>query len=206
MGHERQWKPGGPAPSFVRQRWPVGRAAWSRTIGALLTLLALGQLPAVHAAEPDAASLEREIVALKEVVWQLQARVDRLERQPSAAGLPASGVPRGAPPSASQPALPAGPAAAPKAALPVAPMPARQPGEETVASSPQMQLRVNWSKIDPGMTADEVSALLGEPTRRLQLDGRIAWYYSYPALGNGSVFFTTAGRVSSHQSPFAWGG
>jgi len=90
--------------------------------------------------------------------------------------------------------------------VPVAPLAALQPGADPQAASPQAQLRLNWSKIEPGIDADHVSRLLGEPTSKLRLDGRTAWYYSYPGLGNGSVFFTDAGRVSSRQSPFGWGG
>jgi len=83
-----------------------------------------------------------------------------------------------------------------------APIAAPQFEEYPLVVRPQTQLRANWSKIEPGLGANQVSRLLGEPTKKLRLDGRIAWYYSYPALGNGSVFFTDAGRVSTRQSPW----
>jgi hypothetical protein len=92
--------------------------------------------------------------------------------------------------------------AATKAALPATPIAALQPGADPLAASPQAQLRANWLTIERGINADEVSRLLGEPTNKLRLAGRDVWYYSYPALGNGSVFFTGAGRVSSRQPPF----
>ena len=55
------------------------------------------------------------------------------------------------------------------------------------------------------MGESEVTALLGPPSKKFTLDGRTVWYYYYPATGNGSVFFTDSGRVSSRQSPFGWG-
>jgi len=181
-----------------RAAWP----GWSRTALGLLVLLGMAILPAARAADPDVASLQREIAALREIVQRLQARVDRLESHPIPAEQPASGAPQAASPIASQ----AVSHAAPKAALLAAPIAALQPGADPLTASPQAQLRANWSKIEPGIDADEVSRLLGAPTKELRLDGRNAWYYSYPALGNGSVFFTDAGRVSSRQSPFGWGG
>jgi hypothetical protein len=157
----------------------------------MLLLPGLASLSAVWAVEPDVAGLEREVAALKEVVQHLQARVDRLEGRPAFAE-----------PSASAPS----PSAARRASDAVVQATAAlQPGADASAASAQAQLRINWSKIRQGIDADEVSRLLGAPTSQLRLDGRNAWYYSYPAIGNGSVFFTDAGRVSSHQSPFGWG-
>jgi hypothetical protein len=71
--------------------------------------------------------------------------------------------------------------------------------------SPEATLRMNWARIKADMEQDEVTQLLGAPSKKFTLDGRNVWYYYYPATGNGSVFFTDAGRVSSHQSPFGWG-
>jgi len=206
MACARKWEAGSQMPAFVAVSLHLSRWGWMRMPLVLLLLLGVGHPTTVHAAEPDVVSLEREVIALKAAVQQLQARLDRLERQPALAEQPAPGVPRVALSTASQAAVQDDSRATPKAALLAAPLAARQPGEDPVAQSPQAQLRINWSKVDSGMTTDEVSRLLGEPTRRLQLDGRDVWYYSYPALGNGSVFFTHAGHVSSHQSPFAWGG
>ena len=178
---------------------------WRRGL-ALVMLLGMVGLPAAKAAGPDVASLEREVAALKEVVQHLQARLDRLESRPVPVERPASGVPVAALPPASQLTAQAAPDVASKAAIPAAPIAALQLGADPVAASPQAQLRANWSKIERGIEADQVSRLLGEPTRKVRLDGRNAWYYSYPDLGNGSVFFTDTGHVSSRQSPFGWGG
>ena len=193
-----------PARSWCRPYLaPARTPAWSRTARAVLVLLAstLASLPVARAAEPDVASLEREVAVLKDVVRRLQARVDRLEGQASAAESAASGPPASPARHASD-----ADALAAAASLPPPPIAALQLGTDAPAPSPQAQLRANWSMIRQGIGADEVSRLLGAPTSRLRLDGRTAWYYSYPTLGKGSVFFTDAGRVSSHQSPFAWGG
>ena len=188
----------GKAMAFSDGRSHAALPGWSRTALASLVLLGMATPPAARAADPDVASLAREVAALREVVQHLQARVDRLEGHPAATEQPASGTPR--------PALQAASDAASRDAQPARPIAALQPGTDAPVASPEAQLRASWSKIRPGIDSDEVSHLLGVPTRRLRLDGRDAWYYSYPALGNGSVFFTDAGRVSSHQSPFGWGG
>ncbi len=190
--------------AFIARSLRVGQPRWSRTALASLMLLGMAGLPTARAADSDVANLEREVAALKDVVLRLQARVDRLEGHPPTAEQSASGMPRSAPPASSEVISPAVSLAAPKVSLPATPIAALQPGAEPLAASPQAQLRATWSKIEPGIDADEVSRLLGSPTRKLRLDGRNAWYYSYPTLGNGSVFFTDAGRVSSHQSPFGW--
>lgn len=153
-------------------------------------LLGMAILPAARAADLDLASLQREVAALRHTVQHLQAQVDRLESRPIPAEQSASNTPQ------------ALSHAAPKAALPATPIAALPPGADPLAASPQAQLRANWLTIERGINADEVGRLLGEPTKKLRLDRRDVWYYRYPALGNGSVFFTDAGRVSSRQSPF----
>ena len=55
-----------------------------------LLLFGLGYSTFGHAAEPDVASLQRDVIALSELVQRLQARVDRLELQASSAGPSAS--------------------------------------------------------------------------------------------------------------------
>jgi outer membrane protein assembly factor BamE (lipoprotein component of BamABCDE complex) len=67
--------------------------------------------------------------------------------------------------------------------------------------SPILVLQRNWSEIQPGMPQERVSALLGKPARVLNMNGDLAWYYVYPGLGRGSVFFNDAGKVSSAQAP-----
>ena len=206
MAPVREIRLSGLVSAFVVGGARVTRRGWSRTALVLLVLLGTVSLPAARAAEPDVASLEREVAALQEVVQRLQAQVDRLESHPTPAEQSTSYAPRSAQPAASEAVSQPVSRATPKAALPAVPIAALESGADPLVTNPQAQLRANWSKIEPGIDSDEVSRLLGAPTKKLRLDGRNAWYYSYPALGNGSVFFTDVGRVSSRQSPFGWGG
>jgi hypothetical protein len=64
------------------------------------------------------------------------------------------------------------------------------------------QLKKNWSQVEPGTPQDRVQALLGEPQKVLRIDGALVWYYAYPGIGPGSVFFNASGKVSSRQSPY----
>lgn len=71
------------------------------------------------------------------------------------------------------------------------------------AESGLFVLQRNWSKIQPGVSQERVDALLGKPERVLRINGDLAWYYVYPGLGRGSVFFDGKGKVSSTQAPRA---
>jgi hypothetical protein len=121
--------------------------------------------------------LEQQVKALTEQVRELQQRVDRLEGRKTSAA----------------------PAATP------APAPASVLAPTTGYVSPEAALKNTWARIKPDMAEAEVVALLGEPSKKFDLDGRRGWYYYYPGTGAGSVFFTDAGRVSSRQSPFGLG-
>ena len=67
--------------------------------------------------------------------------------------------------------------------------------------SPLVQLKKSWSQVEPGTPQDRVQALLGKPEKVLRIDGALVWYYVYPEIGRGSVFFNASGKVSSRQSP-----
>ena len=67
--------------------------------------------------------------------------------------------------------------------------------------SPLVQLKQSWSQVEPGTPEDRVRALLGAPQKVLRIDGTLVWYYAYPGIGPGSVFFNASGKVSSRQSP-----
>jgi hypothetical protein len=167
---------------------------------ALFVSLAMAAAVAAHAGEADHSALQREVDALKQMVLELQARVDRLEgHTPTAArAVPAPQALR-QPPAARAPAV-AQPASQSSERIAAAPPPVV--AREYV--SPEAALRSNWSRIKQAMAQAEVTRLLGAPTRTLTLDGRTVWYYVYPGIGSGSVFFTDAGHVSSSQSPFGW--
>jgi hypothetical protein len=83
---------------------------------------------------------------------------------------------------------------------------ARAPGdtERTKAAPAEFSfvtLQRNWFEIQPGMPEERVSALLGKPERVIRINGDLVWYYVYPGLGRGSVFFTAEGKVSGAQAP-----
>lgn len=68
-----------------------------------------------------------------------------------------------------------------------------------------VQLKKNWSQIEPGTPQDRVRALLGPPQKVMRIDGALVWYYVYPGVGPASVFFNAREVVSSRQAPsFGW--
>jgi hypothetical protein len=151
---------------------------------------------------PDTAAMQQEITRLRQRLDELELRLRRLETGTGPAALPAPAVP----PAATSAASPA-PFAPTPAAIPVQPAPIFS--SVTPASIPPdatALLRTRWARVVQGTAQDEVSALLGPPSKKLEIDGRVAWLYAYPGLGQGSVFFTDAGRVSSRQAPMGWAG
>jgi len=64
-------------------------------------------------------------------------------------------------------------------------------------------LKRRWSQVVPGLPEDKVEALLGKPEKVLRIDNTLVWYYLYPEIGRGSVFFNASGKVSSRQAPGA---
>jgi outer membrane protein assembly factor BamE (lipoprotein component of BamABCDE complex) len=62
-------------------------------------------------------------------------------------------------------------------------------------------LKVAWKQVKAGVPAERVKELLGAPTQELTINGKLAWYYIYPGIGAGSVFFSDSHRVSSTQTP-----
>jgi hypothetical protein len=166
---------------------------------------------AALAAEPDVAALQQEVKALNATVLDLQKRVMQLEGRnavqvqtvPQAQHLEPGVAEEPAPLAIQAPTATSVPQAAAAQAAAVPAVPAIGAGSGYV--SEEARLKGNWSKVAKGMDQAEVTSLLGEPSRKSTLDGRVVWYYYYPATGAGSVFFTDAGRVSSRQSPFGFG-
>jgi hypothetical protein len=62
-------------------------------------------------------------------------------------------------------------------------------------------LRQSWSEVQPGVSKERVNALLGEPARVMRINGDLVWYYVYPGLGPGSVFFSEKDKVTAVQAP-----
>jgi len=85
--------------------------------------------------------------------------------------------------------------------------PRETPGE-TASAAPAtslVALKKNWSQVERGTPREQVQLLLGTPQKVLRIDGALVWYYTYPGIGAGSVFFNASGKVSSLQSPsFGW--
>ena len=182
-----------------------------RTAFLAFVSLALAGIPAARAAEPDYATLQQEVKALKQMVHDLQQRVSALEGHAAApaqgpqAAQPAAQATQAAPPAAqAAPPVPqAAQAAQPAPTMPqAAPITAAKPGASPGYMSPEALLKTSWNQVEKGMDQAAISKLLGAPSTTFLLDGRLVWYYYYPGTGRGSVFFTAAGRVSSYQSPF----
>ena len=167
----------------------------------LLACLALAGAPVARAAEPDVAALQSEVQSLRAMVLNLQTRVGQLEGRASVPA--ASALPAAAPVPAAAPATPAIPQAVPAAAPIAAAAPAPVPAGYV---SPEAVLRSHWAQVRPEMAQADVTRLLGAPSKTFTLDGRTGWYYVYPGIGSGSVFFTDEGSVSSTHAPFGWGG
>jgi len=69
------------------------------------------------------------------------------------------------------------------------------------AGSSYALLLRSWSEIQPGTPKTRVDALLGAPERVMHINGDLVWYYVYPGIGRGSVFFTREETVSAVQPP-----
>ena len=77
-----------------------------------------------------------------------------------------------------------------------APAPAMSPGA----------LHRNWAGVKPGIAKARVDELLGKPDREMRINGDLVWYYLYPGIGRGSVFFGENEKVTATQAPLSgWG-
>jgi hypothetical protein len=150
----------------------------TRTPGNGLALMACGFVIALTAQSAGADSSD-ELGQLRKEAAELRQKQDQLDAKIRALE----------PQSPASPAQPGGarPEAASKSAYPL-PL-----------------LKQNWAQIEPGTPREKVQSLLGPPEKVLRIDGSTVWYYAYPGIGKGSVFFTEGGKVSSLQSPgFGW--
>lgn len=174
----------------------------------LLVLLAAVSLPVAAQDAGRQPQIEDEVKALRDSLQQTQSRLQALEEelrkaraQPVApATVPA---PAAAPQAAQAPApASAAPAAAPSQTQEAVAPPAAQRAGAAVPESPATALRKAWAHVQPGTDSAEVLKLLGTPSSELQLNGKLAWYYAYPGVGAGSIFFNGDRTVSSRKSPF----
>jgi hypothetical protein len=169
----------------------------SLVAGALV--LALISLPVAADQTGELEQLRQEAAALRQSLDRLDGRIHTLESQ-SQDPAPGKSVEPPAPV-----AVPA-PAAAPAPVATPAPAAAAAAVAASASIQPIVSLRQNWSQVERGMPREKVQSLLGPPEKVLQIDGSTVWYYAYPGIGRGSVFFNGDGKVSGEQSPtFGWG-
>jgi hypothetical protein len=148
-------------------------------IGTLLT----GFVIALHAAcgaDPEVEALGRRVDELSRSLQKLQEQVQALQ---GTRGNVSGGAAAAVPATASTTAMPA---SAPPAAS---------------AMSELAALKKAWNQIRSGVAHEDVKSLLGSPTQELRINSKLAWYYVYPGIGAGSIFFNDDGRVSSTRSP-----
>ena len=143
--------------------------------------LILGGLAGTMCLVPAHASDAR----LRAQVQALQAKVHRLERLLGACEA------RGPAPTQTPRKPAAGPQTHAPAAAPLGP-PHRTRTDVW---------RHEWARLRHQMRAQQVRALLGAPSRIVQLGGERVWYYSYGSLGKGSVAFGSNHRVLAWQTP-----
>jgi hypothetical protein len=148
----------------------------SKSLAASAIVLALISLPVVAEQSGELARLREEAAALRQSLDRVNARIQALENQNQDPALGKTVEPPPVPP-------------APPASV-----------------QPIVSLKQNWSQVERGIPQDKVQSLLGQPEKVLHIDGNTVWYYTYPGIGRGSVFFSGNGKVSSTQSPgFGWG-
>jgi hypothetical protein len=134
----------------------------------------------------ELARLREEAAQFRQSLEKLEARIQALENQQRNQDSPRTEALRGS----AEPAQPAPGSGA-----------ASLPNSSPNNISPLVALKQNWSQVQLGISEDRVQALLGNPERRLRIDGNLVWYYIYPGIGRGSVFFRSDGSVATTQSP-----
>ncbi len=139
-------------------------------------------LMAALAAMPALAQPADELESLKQEQARLRQSLDAIDRR-----IRALEEARGTP--ASAPAL-----------APAVDRAAVGSGNSLVA------LQRNWAEIKPGIARARVDELLGTPDREMHINGDLVWYYVYPTIGRGSVFFSESDKVTAVQAPISgWG-
>jgi len=157
-----------------------------------VTLFAIALTTGAARADDDIVALRGRLDQIKELVAEFESRLSALEAARSNAAQS---------PQAPTTAVPAaGSASAAAAAVPVAQPPASST-RPAVADAPVVVPRAQWRRVQAELTMDEVNGLIGAPTTTFELAGKTVWYYYYPGIGAGSVFFDARGRASSVQRP-----
>ena len=151
------------------------RSLHARLGAALLALSLCMCAPLTAQAETsEADALRQEVNDLKQVIQHLNQRVEGLEKQRASQSEPSA------------------------QAVAASETPAPQP---SVPATPNANVRDQWRRIDHGMTAQDVEALLGRPQRTMMVNLKTVWYYAYPEVGSGSIVFAQDGGVDDWQTP-----
>ena len=157
-----------------------------------VTFFAIALATGTARADDDIIALRGRLDQIKELVAEFETRLSALEAaRSSAAQLP----------QAAATAVPAAGSATAAAAVPVAPPPASSTRPAAAANASVVVPRAQWRRVQTELTMDEVDGLIGAPTTTFELAGKTVWYYYYPGIGAGSVFFDARGRASSVQRP-----
>lgn len=157
-----------------------------RSLAACGIIVALAAASAWADQSEDLARLREQAAQFRQSLEKLEARIQALENQQRHQDSPRTGALR-------------------DSAEPAQPMPgsgaASLPSASPDNISSLVALKQSWSQVRPGTSADRVQALLGNPERKLRIDGNLVWYYVYSGIGRGSVFFRSDGSVATTQSP-----
>jgi hypothetical protein len=165
-----------------------------RGLVALPAILFLG-VQSVHAEDPEVTALRQQLQVLKDLMSDFEARLDKLATQRGNAVT--SGEQR--PPSPTSPTQQAGSVETQGSANSAT---ARaEPAPTATEHVQRLPNRDGWLQVTQGMTQAEINTLVGAPQKIFTLNGKTVWYYMYPGVGAGSVFFGADGRASSYQKP-----
>lgn len=162
----------------------AGRAVGAlrgKTARALVVCILAFAFAPTHARADDRADDRAELARLRAEAASIRQSLDRLDAKIQALEARLHVAPAAGAPSAGN-------------ASPEAPQP------QTL-----LTLRGAWSGVERGQSQAKVRSLIGPPSRELSIDGSPVWYYVYPGIGRGSVFFDHRGTVTSVQAPaFGW--
>ncbi|MHB1238929.1 MAG: outer membrane protein assembly factor BamE domain-containing protein [Gammaproteobacteria bacterium] len=166
---------------MIQRRFRLRSVTW-----VLALAVAPPMITPAHADAPGNTGIQNQVDQLERRVQELEQEVHTLKaRKPAATAQPQSPPP--------------GPTIS-RSATQAPTVPHHDAGRVLTPSAKE-----SWSALKEGMNGDQVRALLGEPSRRFQLNGQPVWYYQYTGTGNGSVMFTGNGRVTGWQHPpFGW--
>lgn len=166
-----------PTAAIIPSRLVRGRSLLAAVVAVCAVAPYLGSMPATpaHAADDEVRALRRQIQDLKETIDRLDSRLELLEESPS-------------PP----------PTPRPSEAIALTPTVVATTGS-TPSETPTLPAR--WDDLEHGMDRPQVEALLGQPERSFEVDGKAVWYYSYPEVGAGSVVFGPDGGVTAWRKP-----